>query len=104
MSGANSPDKTRELRGLLVFFLYKIYPSEIERTAIYKSFYQYWKTEEIDRALEYLREKDYIRCDERPNPFGGPFDRLRHYKILPGGIDICEGTADDPGILAEIGR
>ena len=98
------PEKAKELRGLILYFLFKVYPENIERTSVHKSFYHYWKTEDIDRALEYLCEKDYLHRSEMPDPFGDPFGRLESFRITTNGIDVCEGTSQDDGVLAEIGR
>lgn len=97
------PEKTKELRGLVLYFLFNIYPCDISKVSVYKSFYQYWQTEQVDKALAYLQDKGYVIKSSRKDPFGGPFDMIENWEISSKGIDLCEGTIKDEGVLSEIG-
>jgi hypothetical protein len=97
------PEKTKELRGLVLYFLYNIYPCNIAKVSVYKSFYQYWQTDQIDRALAYLEDKGYVVKDSHKDPFGEPFEVTENWQISSKGIDLCERTIQDDGVLAEIG-
>lgn len=97
------PEKTKELRGLVLFFLSNIYPCSISKVSVYKSFYQYWQTDHIDRALAYLEDKGYAARMELKDPFGEPFEVIEEWEVTSKGIDLCEGTIHDDGVLSEIG-
>lgn len=98
------PEKTKELRGLILFFLFNIYPCDISKVSVYKSFYQYWRIDHIDKALSYLNEKGYAEMKKYRDPFGSSFEMIENWKITTAGIDLCEGTTKDEGVLSNLGR
>jgi len=86
------------LRGLILDFLKRIYPREIEELEIVSVFYQYYRDVEIRQALHYLADKGYVEIKKVILPY----DKRRYrtlYKISPTGIDLLEGTIDDPGVI-----
>jgi len=85
------------LRGLILDFLHRIYPRDIEKIGIIEVFYKDWKPKDIEKALGYLRDKGYIKELEVEHPVR-KFERLQIYKITPFGIDLIEGTHCDNGI------
>ena len=88
----------KALRGQILDFLKRIYPREIEELEIVAVFYQYHKDTEIRQALAYLVDKGYVEVKKVVMPY----DKRRYrtlYKISPTGIDLLEGTIEDPAIL-----
>jgi len=85
------------LRGLILDFLHRIYPRDIEKIGIIEAFYKDWKTRDIERALGYLRDKGYIEEITIPHPVRR-FEKIAIYKITPDGIDVLEKTIEDNGI------
>ena len=88
----------KEFRGELLCFLYDIHPLSISLTSIYQTYFQYYKTEDIDKILEYLVEKGYVE-EETVQPPNTMFETVRRFKITPAGIDLLDGTIEDPGVL-----
>ena len=85
------------LRGLILEFLYRIYPNNIEKLNIIEVFYRDYKPKDIDKALEYLKDKGYIEKIEIQHPIR-KFEKIITYKITPSGIDILDKTREDIGI------
>ena len=88
----------KEFRGELLVFLYDIHPLSISLTSIYQTYFQYYRTEDIDRILEYLVEKSYVE-EETVQPPNTMFETVKRYKISPAGIDLLDGTTSDPGVI-----
>lgn len=88
----------KEFRGEILTFLYGIHPLAISQVSIYQTYFQYYRTEDIDRILEYLVEKGYVE-EEMIQPPNTMFEIVRNYKISPSGIDLLDGTITDPGII-----
>ena len=88
----------KEFRGEILVFLYDIHPLSISLTSIYQTYFQYYRTEDIDRILEYLIEKGYVE-EETIQPPGATFETVKKYRITPAGIDLLDGTIRDPGII-----
>lgn len=86
-----------ELRGEILAFLHDIYPYDIGLTSIYQSYFQYYETNLIDQALQYLEDKGYIRKHQIKGT--RYFDMVNKYSITPNGIDLLEGAIDDKGII-----
>ena len=61
------------------------------------TYYQYHEPEALLRELEYLVDKGYVSRSEHPHPYRER-RKVRLYKITPSGIDLQDGTLDDPGI------
>jgi DNA-binding PadR family transcriptional regulator len=89
--------RTKFLRGLILDFLHRIYPREIEKVGIIEAFYKDWKPKEIERALGYLRDKGYVEEKKIPHPVR-KFERILIYRLTPNGIDVLERTVEDSGI------
>jgi len=88
----------KALRGQILDFLKRIYPREIEELEIVAVFYQYHRDTEIRQALAYLVDKGYVEVKKVVMPY----DKRRYrtlYKVSPKGIDLLEGTIEDPAIL-----
>ena len=88
----------KEFRGELLVFLYDIHPLSISLTSIYQTYFQYYRTEDIDKILEYLVEKDYVE-EETVQPPNTMFETVKRYKITPSGIDLLDGTTADAGVV-----
>ena len=88
----------KEFRGEILSFLYGIHPLAISQVSIYQTYFQYYRTEDIDKILEYLVEKGYAE-EETIQPPGAMYETVKNYKITPAGIDLLDGTIQDPGII-----
>jgi len=88
----------KALRGAILDFLRKVYPSEVEELNIIGVFYQYYKDKDIRQALAYLTDKGYIERKERKHPVYRR-KKLVFYKATAKGIDLLEGTISDDGII-----
>lgn len=88
----------KEFRGEILTFLYGIHPLAISQVSIYQTYFQYYRTEDIDKILEYLVEKGYVE-EELIQPPNTMFEIVKNYKITPAGIDLLDGTIQDPGIV-----
>jgi DNA-binding PadR family transcriptional regulator len=89
---------SKSLRGLILDFLKRIYPREIEELEIIAVFYQYYRDTEIRQALAYLVDKGYVEAKK----MAIPYDKRRYrtlYKITPKGIDLLEGEIIDDTVL-----
>ena len=88
----------KEFKGQILSFLYGIHPLAISQVSIYQTYFQYYRTEDIDKILEYLVEKGYVEegLIQPPNTM---FELVKNYKITPAGIDLLDGTIQDPGII-----
>ena len=85
------------LRGLILDFLHRIYPREIDKVGIVEAFYKDWKTKEIEKALGYLKDKGYVEEKVIPHPVRR-FEKITFYRLTPVGIDVLERTCEDRGI------
>jgi DNA-binding PadR family transcriptional regulator len=89
---------SKSLRGLILDFLKRIYPREIEELEVIAVFYQYHRDTEIRQALAYLVDKGYVEAKK----VAVPYDKRRYrmlYKITPKGIDLLEGEIIDDTVL-----
>jgi len=89
---------SKSLRGLILDFLKRIYPREIEELEIIAVFYQYHRDTEIRQALAYLVDKGYVEAKK----VAIPYDKRKYrtlYKITPKGIDLLEGEIIDDAVL-----
>ncbi len=91
-------EKKKELRGNLLQFLYTIYPHPISREAVYETFFEYWETDDILKALQYLVDKGYIEESRLGSPFGSVFARIHNYKLTSKGQDLYDQTTEDNGV------
>lgn len=85
------------LRGLILDFLYRVYPNKIEKLNIIEVFYKDYKPKDINKALGYLKDKGYIEEIEIQHPIK-KFEKISTYKITPAGIDILDKIKEDKGI------
>jgi len=90
--------RVKLLRGLILDFLHRIYPHEVEKIVIIEAFYKDWKPKTIEKALGYLKDKGYIEEKHLKHPIR-KYEKLKVYKITPAGIDILEETNEDNGII-----
>lgn len=95
--------KDNTLRGKLLAFLRELFPSGTDTLTVVGIFYEYHRKDDILDALEYLASKGYVERKDVPHPFR-KLEQLTTYKINAAGIDLCDGTAADPGIaiVAEV--
>ena len=89
--------RTKLLRGLILDFLHRIYPHNMEKIAIIETFYKDWKPKQIEKSLGYLRDKGYVEEIMFPHPVK-KYEKITVYKITPDGIDVLEKTKEDNGI------
>jgi len=88
----------KALRGLLLDFLKRIYPKEIEELAIISVFYQYYSDRAIRQALCYLVDKGYVERKEAKHPYQKR-KTIHFYRLTARGIDLLEGTISDEGVI-----
>lgn len=88
----------KALRGLLLDFLKRIYPKDIEELAIISVFYQYYQDKEIKQALHYLVDKGYVEKKEMKHPYNKR-KTVHFYRLTAQGIDLLENTIQDEGIM-----
>ncbi len=89
---------SKSLWGLILDFLKRIYPREIEELEVIAVFYQYHRDTDIRQALAYLVDKGYVEAKK----VAIPYDKRRYrtlYKITPKGIDLLEGEIVDDTVL-----
>lgn len=87
------------LRGNILKLLFDFYPDGIEKKSLWGVYYQYWKTEDIDKATEFLVDLELITRTENAHPYL-PGEKITYYKIKPAGITLVEGTTEAcPGIV-----
>lgn len=91
----------KELRGSILRFLREIYDNSIALASILESYYQYFKVDDIKDCVSYLVEKGYVVEKELKSPFTTSFDVSLVYKISTKGIDLLEGTIEDPAVFTK---
>ena len=89
----------KELRGAILAFLVKVYPESMARNSILATYYEYYRVDDIDDQIAYLKEKGYIEEREVDTPFLAAFQRARYYTLTARGMDLYEGTVSDVGVL-----
>lgn len=87
----------RTLRGDILQFLYNIGSSNASESSIIQAYYEYYKPEDIRRALSYLKDSGLIICEERNHPVY-KLMKEKFYHIAPSGMDLVDGTIENPGI------
>ncbi len=90
--------KSNELRGKILAFLRYMHPDSVDEQVVVAVYYQYYKHKEIISAIEYLADRHYISKIQKPHPYKEG-ENIRIYKIMPDGIDVCEGIKTDAGIM-----
>lgn len=90
--------KDNALRGKLLAFLRELFPSGTDALTVVGIFYEYHKRDDILDSLEYLASKGYVEKKVVPHPVR-KLDELVTYKINAAGIDLCDGTTSDPGVI-----
>jgi len=96
-------NKENILRGKVLDLLRKFYPDGVDEASIVSILFQYHKIYDIQAALEYLKDKEYLLKKTQPHPFVMQ-EHVVWYKISPNGIDLLEGNIQpDPGILVQQG-
>ncbi len=91
-------EKKKELRGNLLQFLCTIYPHPISRESVYETFFEYWETDDILKALQYLVDKGYLEETRLKSPFGSAFERIHNYRLTAKGQDLYDQSITDDGI------
>lgn len=86
------------LRGLILEFLYTIYPDKVAEGSIKSAFYQYYRYVDIEKALAFLTDSAYIEKIEKRHPVYKK-RKIVFYQIKVKGIALSEGNADDPCIV-----
>lgn len=87
------------LRGKILKLLSELYPNGIDRSTLVGIYYQYDKVDDIEKSLEYLRDKNFIVRKENPHPYKEN-KKVIFYKITPEGVDLIEGNIpEEPGIV-----
>lgn len=86
------------LRGEILKFLKYTYPDRVDERVIVGSLYVYHDYDDIVESLSYLVDKGYAERKEVPHPYK-PVEKIRMYKISTTGIDLIDGTHDDPAVL-----
>lgn len=87
------------VRGKILEFLSYIYPEGADERTILSVFYQYHRSRDIDRALEYLSGKGYVGRKDIPHPYKQQ-EFVKLYKITSAGIDLMDGLTADAGVGA----
>lgn len=88
------------LRGSILMFLSAVYPEQVEEETIIKMKYQFYEPRDIRKALEYLVGRAYVERVERKHPVY-PEKHMKFYKILPAGVDVADGVAEDRAVLVD---
>jgi len=89
--------KSNILRGKILEFLEHIYPDGADERTIVGVFYQYYQYGDIQDALNYITDKGYVSMKEVPHLYEKQkMDRI--YKATPSGIDLMDGTSQDPAV------
>ena len=95
--------KQNILRGKILDLLKKVYPDGVDEITMISILYQYHRPDDICASLEYVVDKGYVEKKQQPHPFLER-ERVRWYKLKPGGVDLLEGNIDpDPGVLIQRG-
>lgn len=90
--------KDNILRGKILQFLHELFPQGTDALTVIGIYYEYHRREDIVGALEYLASKGYVNKWEVPHP-ARKLEKLSTYTINAAGIDLCDGTTSDAGIL-----
>lgn len=90
--------RKKELRGGLIEFFSGIYPEDVLRESVMETFYEYYRTEHIDKELAYLVDKGYLSVRETTTPFGPSFEKVCRYKLTPAGKDLADGVTVDEAV------
>jgi len=88
------------LRGMIIEFLYCIYPSIVMELDIISIFYQYHRDDDIRKSLAFLVDKGYVHMDEKPHPVRR-FEKQHFYKLTADGVQIAECTKRDNSVIPE---
>ncbi len=89
--------KNNILRGKILEFLDHLYPDGADGQTIISVFYQYHDYNAIIDALNYIVDKGYVSKKEIPHLY----KKLKTeciYKATPSGIDLMDGTTNDPAV------
>jgi hypothetical protein len=89
--------RDNSIRGKILEFLKDIYPEGADERTIVSVFYDYHRVDDINKALEYLADKNYIIRKEIPHPYKKN-EFLKLYRITPSGIDLMDGLVKDTGV------
>jgi predicted transcriptional regulator len=84
--------KSKVLRGEILEYLYFICPKAVNENIIIKLFIEYYKQEEIIKALFYLADKGYIKAIH---------DKPKKYQITAKGMDLLHGDIEDKGVFTK---
>jgi predicted transcriptional regulator len=84
----------KRLRALILTSLYESVKGVLLVSTLKKAFQANYSTAEVEKQIEYLKEREYIR---ELNPDEQIYDDIV-IKITDKGQDVVEGTTDDPGV------
>lgn len=108
--GKNDPKRARMLRGLVLRVIHTAAEGEalnpddpyaISRdvlTMTLEALKMLPGEAELHNILRYLEGKSYVRVEWLKDGSGG----YEWVRILPGGIDVNDGTVGDPGVMVQI--
>ena len=96
----NAPSRSPVLRGSILAFLAAVYPERVEELSIAGIKFEYYKYQDVLKALEYLVDRKYVErtCERHPAKL---HETVRFYRASPPGIDLVDGTATDAGVRVE---
>ena len=88
-------EELRERRGLILHALHANYPNPVTRGAIDRQVMPFYTSvKELDRDIEYLADKGFL--EKRETEIGER--KIRNYEITPAGVDLVDGSTQDPGV------
>lgn len=90
----------KALRGQILEFLYRVYPSSVLELDVISVFFRDHRTDTIRKALAYLVDRGYVEKAEKDHPVWR-YEKQLLYKLTSNGVDLMEGTKKDPGVMVE---
>ncbi len=85
------------LRGKILRFLYDVRPRIVQKIDVFDVFYEYHKTSDIEKELDYLSSKGYLEKKVSAHPYKQR-KKIYSYKITPEGVNLIEGLSSDIGV------
>lgn len=86
--------EAKRLRALVIKALYDAYPGGLLKGTIKRAFCGNYSNGDVDKAVEYLKGKEYISECEIENC--NDDDIL--IKLTSKGVDLMDETIEDPGV------
>lgn len=93
----------KRLRGYILKALDLFYPSLTSVESLQSSMLATLLTESMDIMpyLDYLRDRGYVEIHKTTTDFGM---KLTLVKLASKGVDVLEGTINDPGVILDGGE